>query len=253
RWATRGGAALQLPKALRHCVLAESGYSLVVADAAQLEPRVLAALSGDRRLAEVSASGDLYESLAADSFDGERHRAKVALLSAMYGGTGGAAGELLAVLRKRFPDAVRYVEQAALDGQRGRVVRSRLGRTSPPPSTAWQELISSTEESSEPRSRAASRDWGRFTRNFVVQASASDWALTLLAILRTRLLHRLPSAELVFFLHDEIIVHCPSEHAEQVAAECATAAGAAGELVFPGSAVRFPLHVGIVERYSDAK
>ena len=33
--------------------------------------------------------------------------AKVALLSAMYGGSGGDAGQLLAVLRRRFPQRLR--------------------------------------------------------------------------------------------------------------------------------------------------
>ena len=48
RWATRGGGALQIPRAVRGAVVADPGWVLVTADAAQLEPRVLAALSGDR-------------------------------------------------------------------------------------------------------------------------------------------------------------------------------------------------------------
>ena len=37
------------------------------------------------------------------------------------------------------------------------------------------------------RGRRVARDRGRFTRNFVVQASAADWALVLLAAVRRRL------------------------------------------------------------------
>ena len=51
RWATRGGGALQIPKVIRRAVVADPGWRLVVADAGQLEPRVLAAVSGDARLA----------------------------------------------------------------------------------------------------------------------------------------------------------------------------------------------------------
>src|SRR5215472_4859287 len=51
RWATRGGGALQIPRVLRRAVVADPGWVLVVADAAQLEPRVLAALAGDQALA----------------------------------------------------------------------------------------------------------------------------------------------------------------------------------------------------------
>ena len=185
RWATRGGAALQLPKVLRTAVRADPGWTFVAADAAQLEPRVLAALSEDDRLAEVSGDHDLYASLAKDSFAGDRGKAKIAMLSAMYGGTSGEAGPLLAILRRRFPKAVGYVEDAARAGEAGHLVRSRLGRTSPPPSAARQELLAGTGD--ERRSRQAAREWGRFTRNFVVQASAADWTAALLAGLRTGL------------------------------------------------------------------
>ncbi|PPK68987.1 bifunctional 3'-5' exonuclease/DNA polymerase [Actinokineospora auranticolor] len=252
RWATRGGAALQLPRTLRAAVRADPGWSLVVADASQLEPRVLGALSGDARFAEVSATDDLYSSLAADAFDGDRDRAKIAMLSAMYGGTSGEAGPLLAVLRKRFPVAVDYVEQAARAGEDGRVVRSRLGRTSPPPSDAWRERTAATgDEVADRAGRQAARDWGRFTRNFVVQASAADWALTTLAVLRRRL-HGL-AAQIVFFQHDEVMVHCPQEEAGAVEEEITEAATEASGLVFPGTSVRFPLQAHAVDCYADAK
>ena len=109
RWASRGGGALQIPRVVRRAVVADPGWVLVVADAAQLEPRVLAALAGDHAFAEAAGSGDLYQALAG-AFGGDRAKAKVALLSAMYGGAGGEAAQLLAVLRRRFPRADAYVE-----------------------------------------------------------------------------------------------------------------------------------------------
>ena len=71
RWASRGGGALQIPRVLRRAVVADPGHVLVVADAAQLEPRVLAALAGDRALAAAAGTGDLYEALAG-AFGGDR-------------------------------------------------------------------------------------------------------------------------------------------------------------------------------------
>jgi DNA polymerase family A len=188
RWATRGGGALQIPRVLRRAVIADPGWVLVVADAAQLEPRVLAALADDRAFAEAAAAGDLYAALAG-AFGGDRAKAKVALLSAMYGGAGGEAGQLLAVLRRRFPLAAQYVEAAARAGEEGRVVRSRLGRTCPPPSAAWRGLTAAPDdpEAGDQKAGRSLRARGRFTRNFVVQASAADWALVLLAGLRSRL------------------------------------------------------------------
>jgi DNA polymerase I len=271
RWASRGGGALQIPRVLRRAVVADPGWALVVADAAQLEPRVLAALAGDRAFAEAASGGDLYEGLAS-VFGGDRGQAKKALLSAMYGGAGGEAGQLLAVLRRRFPAASGYVEAAARAGEEGRVVRSVLGRTCPPPSAAWRAVTMEAgdpEAERDPGAGRAARARGRFTRNFVVQASAADWALVLLAALRRRLA-ALPSdgaggspsrpgwwdpqaPHLVFFQHDEVLVHCPAAMAQDVATAVAEAAAEAGRTVFGVTQVRFPMTTAVVSCYADAK
>ncbi|PZF97611.1 bifunctional 3'-5' exonuclease/DNA polymerase, partial [Nonomuraea aridisoli] len=129
------------PKVMRRVVMADDGWALVVADAAQLEPRVLAAMAGDVGLATAAGEIDLYAALA-QSFGGERANAKIAMLSAMYGGTSGDASKLLAVMRQRFPQAYQFVEDAAKAGEEGRLVRSWLGRTCPPPSQRWRDLVS---------------------------------------------------------------------------------------------------------------
>jgi DNA polymerase-1 len=237
RWATRGGGALQIPKAVRRAAVADDGWTFVVADASQLEPRVLAAVADDGGLARAAAAGDLYEALARDAFGGDRAKAKVALLGAMYGQTGGAALPALAVLRERFPKAWEVVERAAREGEHGDLVRSWLGRTCPPPGP---------NDHIPERARAR----GRFTRNFVIQATAAEWALTWLATVRTRLAGT--EMELVFFQHDEVVVHCPRENAEAVVAAVTTAAEQAGRLLFKNSPVRFPLDVSVVRSYADA-
>jgi hypothetical protein len=256
RWASRGGGALQIPKLLRQAVVADPGWTLVVADAAQLEPRVLAALAGDRVFAETAASGDLYQAVAT-AIGADRATAKVALLSAMYGGTGGDGGQSLALLRRRFPQASAFVENAARAGEEGRVVRSVLGRTCPAPSAAW---LAKTAESADPDQErdpgagAAARARGRFTRNFVVQASAADWALVLLATLRG-LLAELPQPQpqLVFFQHDEVIVHSPAALAAEVVAAIGASAVTATRLIFGPTTVSFPMPTAIVDCYADAK
>jgi hypothetical protein len=268
RWASRGGGALQIPRVLRRAVVADPGWILVVADAAQLEPRVLAALAGDRAFTEAAAGGDLYQGLAS-VFGGDRAKAKLALLSAMYGGAGGETGQLLAVLRRRFPAASGYVEAAARAGEEGRVVRSVLGRTCPPPSAAWRALTEEAgdaEAERDPGAGRASRARGRFTRNFVVQASAADWALVLLAALRRRLAAlpggpQAPSAgrwdplapHLVFFQHDEVLVHCPEAMAPAVVDAVAESAAEAGRALFGRTPVRFPMTTAVVGCYADAK
>ncbi|XVQ08756.1 bifunctional 3'-5' exonuclease/DNA polymerase [Spirillospora sp. CA-255316] len=274
RWATNGGGALQIPRVLRRAVVADPGWSLVVADAAQLEPRVLAALAGDRAFAAAAAEGDLYAALS-EAFRGTasdgttaRDQAKIALLSAMYGGGTGEAVRLLAVLKSRFPQAFEYVEAAARAGERGALVRSRLGRTCPPPSAGWRRLTSEGDEAGdggdgapgEPGGGAsrqvtaaqALRSRGRFTRNFVVQATAADWALALLATLRRRLT-ALGPPRLVFFQHDEVVVHAPAELAGQVREAVHASAEEAGRLLFGRTPVVFPMEVAVVDCYADAK
>jgi DNA polymerase-1 len=243
RWASRGGGALQIPKVIRRAVLADPGWRFVVADAGQLEPRVLAAMSGDQGLANAARSGDLYAALAADSFGGDRPKAKVALLGAMYGQTGGQAVPALAVLRRSYPKAWEYVEEAARTGEHGGLVRSWLGRTCPPSSVPFERLEG--EDASYGRAR------GRFTRNFVIQATAAEWALVLLARLRTALAGT--TAELVFFQHDEVVVHCPAADAAEVTAAVHRAGDDARLLLFGDTPVRFPLGVSTVECYADSK
>jgi hypothetical protein len=267
RWATRGGGALQIPRMLRRAVVPDPGWTLVVADAAQLEPRILAALAGDRAFAEAAASGDLYEAVAA-AIGSERATAKVALLSAMYGGTGGDRGQSLALLRRRFPQASAFVEAAARAGEEGQVVRSVLGRTCPPPSASWRSLTGESgdpELERDPDAGRATRARGRFTRNFVVQASAADWALVVLAALRTSLgglgspepgaawPGSRPRPQLVFFQHDEVLVHCPADQADEVVAAIAAAAATATRLIFGTTAVSFPMTTAVVDCYADAK
>ncbi|MEU9617796.1 bifunctional 3'-5' exonuclease/DNA polymerase [Streptomyces sp. NPDC087228] len=265
RWTTNGGGALQIPKVIRRAVVADEGWRLVVADAAQMEPRVLAAISRDRGLMEVAGhDGDLYTALSDRAFQGDREHAKLALLGAVYGQTSGDGLKNLAALRRRFPLAVAYVDDAAKAGEEGRLVRTWLGRTSPPAAGSRdddeagipQESTEQTAGDGEFTPGYASSDArarGRFTRNFVVQGSAADWALLLLAALRQAIGSAGLRAELVFFQHDEVIVHCPQEEAEAVVEAIRAAADLAGRTAFGETPVRFPFTTAVVERYSDAK
>lgn len=264
RWATRGGGALQLPKQVRGAVVADPGWKLVVADAAQLEPRILTGLSSDTAMAAAGRGKDLYAGIVASGAVEERAHAKVAMLGAMYGATTGESGRLMPRLSRAFPRAIRLVEEAAREGERGAVVTSRLGRSSPLPSAAWrstQSAASSAESTAadERRARSQARDWGRFTRNFVVQASAAEWALCWMAELRNRLTALAPgralaaSPHLVYFLHDEVIVHAPAELAEQAAAAVEESARLAGRLLFGAFPVDFPVTAAIVDSYAEAK
>ncbi|MCB7135456.1 bifunctional 3'-5' exonuclease/DNA polymerase [Cellulosimicrobium marinum] len=283
RWSSSGGGALQLPRQVRRAVVADPGWRLVVADAAQLEPRVLAGLAHDERMAQAGRGVDLYAGIVASGVVATREHAKVGMLGAMYGGTTGDSALVLPRLAQAFPAAIELVERAARAGERGEVVTTRLGRSSPRPGAAWQEVQSGAyavdvpadapaddgvpdRAQAESRARSATRAWGRFTRNFVVQGTAAEWALCWLASIRRRL-WELPvsdvpgearppfrgRAHLVFFLHDEVVVHAPAELAEAVEHAVREAAAEAGRLLFGDFPVDFPLTVATVEHYAQAK
>ncbi|SDD47873.1 DNA polymerase-1 [Sanguibacter gelidistatuariae] len=267
RWASDGGGALQLPHQVRGAVRADPGWTLVVADAAQLEPRILAAMSGDLAMARAGQATDMYEGMVAAGAVETREQAKYGMLGAMYGGTQGESGRMLPRMIKAYPQALALVEHAARAGERGEVVSTWLGRSSPRPGDDWR--LAQSEASDEgatgveqERARSLARGWGRFTRNFIVQGTAAEWALCWMALLRLRLRDLTPGGDvtagphLAFFLHDEVMVHTPVHLAEQVAEivrECATEAG---RLLFGpagGGGVEFQVSVAVVDSYAEAK
>ncbi len=257
RWGASGGGALQLPKQIRGAVVADPGWKLVVADASQLEPRILAAMSGDRGMIAAGAAGDLYAGIVASGAVETRDQAKVAMLGAMYGATTGESGRLMPRLTRAYPQAIAMVEDAARAGERGDIVTTRLGRSSPRGQAADYDEVASESEVSQARGRA--RAWGRFTRNFIVQGTAAEWALCWMASIRHRLTAEADGAwltdapHLVFFLHDEVVVHCPAELADLVSDQIAAAAADAGRLLFGALPAEFPVTVAVVDNYSQAK
>ncbi|EIC08611.1 DNA-directed DNA polymerase [Microbacterium laevaniformans OR221] len=268
RWASSGGGALQIPRQLRPAVRADPGWTLVVADVAQLEPRVLAAMSSDEALAAAARGQDLYEGIVNSGVVHTRQEAKIAVLGAMYGATTGDSGRLVPALRRAYPRAMGLVDAAAATGEQGGVVSTWLGRTSPRASAHWRDIqaaaaLPEAAETDRTRARRAARDRGRFTRNFVVQGTAAEWALAWLADLRGRLA-ALPSVDandaarnsaavferrphLAFFLHDEIIVHTPVVYADAVADAVRQAADGAARLLFGGFPIDFPLDLRVAQ------
>jgi DNA polymerase-1 len=249
RWSSNGGGALSFPAQVRPAAVADDG--------AQLEPRVLAGMSGDRALARSARGADLYQGMVDDGAVASRKDAKLGLLGAMYGATSGESGRMVAGLTRRYPDAFGLVEQAARAGERGEVVRTLLGRGSPGLGEVWD--LDPDDPVADPDSQGRRRRaFGRFTRNFVVQGTGAEWALCWIADLRNRL-WRLGGhgpltsrPHLVFFLHDEVVVHTPATLADAVAEQATEAAATASSLLFRELPVDFPLTIAIVRSYADA-
>ena len=116
-----------MPAALRPAVVAADGHVFVRADLGQIEPRVLAAVSGDQALVAAARSDDLYAPVAGQ-LGVDRPVAKVAVLGAMYGQTTGHGAQALRRLNAAYPVAMAYLDAADRAGRAGRDLRTYGGR-----------------------------------------------------------------------------------------------------------------------------
>jgi DNA polymerase I len=231
-----------LPAELRAAVAAEPGWVLARADLGQIEPRVLAAVSGDRELARASAGPDLYAPVA-ERLRVQRPVAKVAVLAAMYGQTSGTAGAALKGLESAYPVAMRFLRQAYEAGRAGQSVRTYGGRL--------VRMWPTPDGLSPDAERANSAARGRYARNAVVQGSAAElfkvWAVTVRA--RAAAL----GAQVVLCLHDELLVHAPAEVGEQVRQLLADCLVEAVHRWAPDRSVHFVADLSVIQRWSEAK
>ena len=231
-----------LPTPLRPAIAAHPGYVFVRSDLGQIEPRVLAAVSGDMDFARATQADDLYAPVGA-ALKVERPVAKIALLAAMYGQTSGTAGEALKDLERAYPTAMSYLGRAYDSGVASRAVRTYGGRRIP----MWDNPVDAPPGSLQ--SLIASR--GRFARNAVIQGAAAElfkaWAATV------RLTTRHLGGRIVLCLHDELLVHVPAENADEVAAAVDAALMASARRWTGSSAVRFVSDTSVIARWSDAK
>jgi len=251
-WSTSDGAAGRmtasaglhnLPTEMRVAVLAESGHVFVRADLGQIEPRVLAAVSGDDSLTRATADADMYQPVA-ERLSVDRATAKVAVLGAMYGQTTGHGAAALRGLRANYPVAMRYLEDADRAGQVGRELRTFGGRR-----IRMDQL--NVEGMTDQQARARSAAQGRYARNATVQGAAAElfklWAVTV------RARGREMDARIVLCLHDELLVHVRSEvssAATQLVAECLQEAARRWA---PVTGVRFLADISVLDRWGDAK
>ena len=188
RWTACDGAAGRmtaenglhnLPAVLRPGVAAHEGHVFVRADLGQIEPRVLAVVSGDPAFAAATRADDLYAPVA-QRLGVDRPVAKIAVLAAMYGQRSGAAGEALKGLERAYPVAMDLLERAAAAGRRGEPLRTYGGRVIP-----TGRILASSPVGTDPALDAAR---GRFARNAIIQGAAAElfkaWAATVRATTR---------------------------------------------------------------------
>src|SRR4051812_44204140 len=214
-WSASDGAAGRMtasaglhnmPAQLRPAVLAEPGHVFVRADLGQIEPRILAAVSGDRSFAAATQDDDLYTPVATQ-LGVDRATAKVAILGAMYGQTTGRGAQVLPRLHAAYPVAMALLDDADRAAQVGTDLRTYGGRL------VRMGADDQSASDRELRARAGAR--GRYGRNAMIQGAAAElfkvWAVTVRARAEAY------AARIVLCLHDELLVHVPAEHGDAVA------------------------------------
>jgi len=216
---------------------------LVRADLGQIEPRVLAAVSGDPALIAATRDDDLYQPVAS-RLQVTRDVAKVAVLGAMYGATTGTSAQALRGLERAYPTAMAMLEHAAAAGRAGEDVFTIGGRRV----RMW---VDDSIEGDLDRARSVAAARGRFARNALIQGAAAElfkaWAVTV----RARAVSS--GAEIVLCLHDELLVQAPVEAGAEVLATVERALTEAAARWSPHPGVRFVADVSLVGRWSDAK
>jgi DNA polymerase I len=229
-----------MPAVLREAVRAADGHLLVRADLGQIEPRVLAAVSGDTALIAATAADDLYLPVAAE-LGVDRPTAKVAMIAAMYGQTTGHGGEAGRRMRASYPVAMAYLDTADRSARAERDLRTYGGRR--------VRMSNGDGAAAESPARRAAR--GRYGRNALIQGAAAElfkmWAVTVRA--RGAPL----GARIVLCLHDELLVHVPAERAPAAADMVGSCLAETVRRWAPGGRARFIADISVLRRWSDAK
>lgn len=232
-----------MPADLRGAVVADPGHVFVRADLGQIEPRVLAAISGDRALAAATRQDDMYAEVALQ-LAVDRPTAKVAVLGAMYGQTTGLGAQALRGLERAYPVAMGYLTAADRAAQVGTDLRTYGGRRVRMAAAAGLGV-----SDRDARARAAAQ--GRYGRNAMVQGAAAElfkvWAVTVRA--RAAAL----DARVVLCLHDELLVHAPAAHGPAVAALVDDCLQEAAARWAPDRTVRFVADTSVIACWADAK
>ena len=232
-----------MPADLRPAVMAEAGMMFVRADLGQIEPRVLAVVSGDPALASAAGEEDMYAPVATQ-LGVDRATAKTAMLGAMYGATTGQSAQALRRLNVAYPVAMAYLARSAHQAEVGHDLHTYGGRLVPMGSAA-------SASRAEPEAFGVTAARGRYGRNAMIQGAAAEMFKMWAVIVRARLAGL--DAHIVLCLHDELLVHAPEQHAATVAQLVARGLDEAVHRWAPGTPVRFPADIAVIPTWSDAK
>jgi DNA polymerase I-like protein with 3'-5' exonuclease and polymerase domains len=186
---------------MREAFVADPGHLLIVADYSQIEPRIIASLSGDETMIRTYLDGgDVYQSVA-DRMRVDRSVGKTLVLAIAYGTgadtisttltcTVAEARELIQFFNRRFPAIQRHKDRVVRQARKDRYSETVLGRRRPLPAIGYRD--------DELRSQAE-----RQAYNHLIQGTAAD----IMKIALVNVHAALPdSARMLLTVHDEIVI-----------------------------------------------
>ncbi len=209
---------------IRRAFLPREGWVLLDADYSQIELRLMAHFSGDGAMVEAFRTGqDVHARTASEIFDVPlpevtpqlRSRAKAVNFGLIYGisgfglarNTGVSRQEAQAFISRyfeKYPGVKRFMDESCADGEKNGYAETLMGRRRYLP-----ELRSP---------RSAVREFGkRAAMNTPVQGTAADIIkLAMVRVDEALRKHGLRS-RLILQVHDELLLECPPEEADQAA------------------------------------
>jgi len=233
-------------KAIRNLFTAPEGYSLVVADYSQIEPRIIASFSGDRIMCNAYMNGEDIYTTVGNTMGVDRKAGKQLVLSLAYGVgpekiaasigcSVNEARDLLDSFSHKFPAVGKYKQQVVSESRRRGPVPYALTYLK-----RRRYLPGLRSPIIKDRARAE-----RQAFNTVIQGSAAD--LIKLAMVRA---HKIipDDANIILTIHDELVTVTPTHLAEETAA-------AIREAMEGINALKIPLlaDVKIVQKWGEAK
>lgn len=214
---------MELGRQLRKVFVPEEGYVFLDADYSQIELRVLAHMSGDKRLiAAYNEEQDIHRITASQVFHTpfeevtkeQRSRAKAVNFGIVYGISSFGLGQGLNISRheaedymakyfETYPGVKQFMEQLVARGRETKETRTLLGRIRPLPD------ISAANH----RKRAAEE---RVAMNAPIQGTAADIMKIAMIRVDRRLVEGGFASRLLLQIHDELLVETAVNEAEEV-------------------------------------
>ncbi len=225
---------------IREAFLPREGWILLDADYSQIELRLMAHFSGDPALLDAFRNGeDIHTRTASEIFDVPkdwvtpelRSRAKAVNFGLIYGISGFGlsrntgvsrreAAEFIEKYFRKYPGVKRFMDEFAAEGVKNGYARTLMGRRRYLP-----ELQSP---------KAPVREFGkRAAMNTPVQGTAADIIKLAMVRVDKALREAGMQSRLILQVHDELLLECPPEEAEQAAVLLREAMEGAMELRVP--------------------